>query len=103
VIDGMTLAEAGEIFAYWADAPPPHLILQAIARLLGWAPAPPSASGPATLDDIVAAPPPGLAVMRGAGPEMPPAVLDPAILRHRNRARANKTWASGTRGTCCQG
>jgi len=31
----MTLAEAGEIFAYWAENPPPHLLLQAIARLLG--------------------------------------------------------------------
>ena len=38
VIDAMTLAEAGEIFAYWERDPPAHLIVQTIARLLGWAP-----------------------------------------------------------------
>jgi hypothetical protein len=36
VIDDTTLAEAGEIFRYWEDNPPPHLLLQAVARLLGW-------------------------------------------------------------------
>ena len=28
VIDAMTLAEAGEIFAYWEHDPPAHLIVQ---------------------------------------------------------------------------
>src|ERR1700728_1849438 len=36
VVDGMTLAEAGEIFAYWEESPPTHLMVQTIARLLGW-------------------------------------------------------------------
>jgi len=26
---------------HWADAPPPHLLLRAIARAFGWRPAPP--------------------------------------------------------------
>ena len=90
----MSLAEAGEILAYWAEHPPPHLMLQAIARLLGWAPAQIPASGPAALDDIAAAAPPGLAVMRGGEPAMPAAVLDPAILRQRNRARAGENSPS---------
>ena len=47
----MTLAEAEEIFAYWADNPPAHLMIQAIARLVGWSP-PPPATPPA---DIAAA------------------------------------------------
>ena len=38
VIDNMTLAEAGEIFRYWEDNPPMHLMTQIIARLLGWQP-----------------------------------------------------------------
>src|SRR5438045_305725 len=32
IIDDMTLAEAGEIFRYWEDNPPSHLLLQAIAE-----------------------------------------------------------------------
>ena len=92
MIDRMTLAEAGEILGYWAEAPPAHLLLQAIARLLGWAPAP--ATEPAAFDDIDAAAPPGLAVVRGADNAMPPPVLDPAILRQRNRARTAKNSPS---------
>lgn len=84
----MTLAEAGEIFAYWAAAPPPHLILQAIARMLGWAPAPTPATASPSFEGIAAAPPPGLSVLRGADPAMQPPVLDPELLRERNRARA---------------
>ena len=94
MIDEMTLAEASEIFGYWAEAPPPHLLLQAIARLLGWSPAPPPAPGPATFDDIAAAPPPGLALVRGADPAMPAPILDPEILRARNRAAAAKNSPS---------
>jgi hypothetical protein len=85
LIDGMTLAEVGEIFAYWAENPPAHLILQAIARMLGWAPAPPAAEQ-APFEAVAAAPPPGLAVLRRAEPGMPPPVLDPEPLRERNRA-----------------
>lgn len=80
----MTLAEAGEIFAYWEENPPPHLAVQIIARLLGWTPRKPAA---AALAMITAAPPPGLVVTRG-GLNMPPPLLDPAALRTRNRARA---------------
>ncbi|HKS89637.1 MAG TPA: hypothetical protein VJR70_09380 [Stellaceae bacterium] len=79
----MTLAEAGEIFAYWEQNPPAHLLLQAIARLLGWAPA--SESAPS--ETLAAAPPPGLAVARGGDLGMP-APLDAEALRARNRERA---------------
>ena len=82
MIDAMTLAEAGEIFAYWAGHPPPHLLLQAIAGALGWRP--PAAADPAALAD---APPPGLVVTSGpAGTPAP--VFDLDALRARNRARA---------------
>lgn len=81
----MTLAEVGEIFAYWAENPPAHLILQAIARMLGWAPAPPAAEQ-ALFDAVAAAPPPGLALVQGRDTGMPPPVLDPEPLRERNRA-----------------
>src|SRR5262249_59972516 len=91
-IDAMTLAEAGEIFAYWAENPPPHLLLQAIARLLGWAPGstatPAQSAAPTSLDDIAAAAPPGLAILRGADPGLPAPVLDPDLLRARSRLRA---------------
>jgi len=86
VIDGMTLAEAGEIFAYWEENPPPHLLLQAIARLLGWIPHSAPAGAP-QIADIAAAAPPGLAVAHGGDLGMPP-LLDPDALRARNRARA---------------
>jgi hypothetical protein len=60
-------------------------MLQIIARLFGWAPAPaPTAT---SLAALAAAPPPGLAVTRG-GLGMPAPLLDPAALRARNRARA---------------
>jgi hypothetical protein len=84
VIAAMTLAEAGEIFAYWEQNPPPHLILQAIARLVGWSP--PATAAPAA--DILTAPPPGLAIAHGGDLGMPLPLLDPALLRARNRARA---------------
>jgi len=89
----MTLAEAGEIFRYWEDNPPSHLLLQAIARLLGWQPPASSIASPlmmpAThLDALTAMPPPGLAVMPATQIAMPAPILDPAALRTRNRARA---------------
>jgi hypothetical protein len=88
VIDGMTLAEAGEIFHYWEANPPPHLMLQAIARLLGWLPS--SRPAPASLADLAAAPPPGLAVAPTATLDIPPATFDLATLRARNQARSQK-------------
>ena len=83
----MTLAEAGEIFAYWEDNPPPHLMLQAIARLLGWVPPAAPAAMP-RVEDIAAEPPPGLAVARGGDLGLPPPLLEAEPLRLRNRARA---------------
>ena len=82
----MTLAEAGEIFFYWEANPPAHLMLQAIARLLGWAPRPAPADAP-RIADIAAAAPPGLAVARGEDLGMP-APLDLDALRAHNQARA---------------
>ena len=83
----MTLAEAGEVFRYWEDNPPAHLMVQAIARLLGWSPSPPG-PGSTPLADLTAAPPPGLTVAHGGNLGMPPAILDPDTLRTRNQARA---------------
>ena len=82
----MTLAEAGEIFGYWEANPPAHLMLQTIARMLGWMPHPASAGAPA-IEEIAAAAPPGLAVARGGDLGMP-APLDLDAMRARNRARA---------------
>jgi len=80
----MTLAEVGEIFAYWEDNPPPHLVLRAIATMLGWRSAGP-ARPEADIAGLAAAPPPGLAVAGAAGLDMPPPVLDIAKMRERNR------------------
>ena len=84
----MSLAEAGEIFHYWESNPPPHLMLQAIARLLGWQPS--HQPAPASMADLAAAPPPGLAVAPAATLGIPPATFDLATLRARNRARSWK-------------
>jgi hypothetical protein len=83
----MTLTEAGEIFAYWEDAPPAHLMVQAIARMLGWTP-PAAPERPDRVEDIAAAPPPGLTVAPGGDLGMPPP-LDLDALRTRNRALAS--------------
>jgi hypothetical protein len=94
----MTLAEAGEIFGYWEECPPAHLMLQTIARMLGWMPRPALANTP--VEEIAAAAPPGLAVMRGGDFGMP-APLDLEALRARNRlsalaiARRNRGTANG--------
>jgi hypothetical protein len=85
VIDRMTLAEAGEIFGYWEHSPPAHLMLQTIARLLGWLPAGP-ASAAVTAEELAATGPPGLAVFHGSEFGMPPPILDVDGLRARNRA-----------------
>src|SRR5205823_1694291 len=84
VIDRMTLAEAGEIFRYWEDNPPAHLMTQIIARLLGWQP--PCPAPAISLADLAAAPPPGLAIAQGGALGMPVPVLAPEELRARNRA-----------------
>jgi hypothetical protein len=82
----MTLAEAGEIFAYWAENPPPHLMLQVIGRLFGWTPR--AASDAAMpIAEIAATAPPGIVVARGGTLGMP-APLGPDGLRAKNRARA---------------
>jgi len=86
----MTLAEAGEIFAYWERDPPAHLIVQTIARLLGWTPLSVLSRSP-PIEKIAASAPPGLAVAYGGAIGMPPPVLDPEALRKRNRARAAET------------
>ena len=80
----MTLAEAAEIFDYWAANPPVHLMVQTIARMLGWKPA--NAASP-PLAEIAAMPPPGLALAAPGALGMPAPVLDIETLRARNRAR----------------
>jgi hypothetical protein len=78
----MTLAEAEEIFAYWADNPPAHLMLQAIAAMLGWNKK--ARDEPADLAALAAAP--GIRVI--SGPHgMPEPVLDAEAMRARNRQR----------------
>ncbi|HTV87994.1 MAG TPA: hypothetical protein VME41_03165 [Stellaceae bacterium] len=83
----MTLAEAGEIFRYWHDHPPAHVMLQSIARVLGWRP-PAAALAENSVAALAAAPPPGLVVARSGSVAMPAPLLDAAALRERNRARA---------------
>jgi hypothetical protein len=83
----MTLAEVSEIFAYWERNPPAHLIVQTIARLLGWAPRSIPTASPRP-QEIAASAPPGLAVTQGGASGLPVPVLDPVVLRARNRARA---------------
>jgi hypothetical protein len=82
----MSLAEAGEIFGYWEENPPAHLMLQTIARMLGWMPRP-APTGAPRIADFAAAAPPGLTVTGGGDPGMP-APLDADALRAQNRARA---------------
>lgn len=91
----MTLAEAGEILAYWDDNPPAHLLLQAIARLLGWRPPADAARG--SVAALAAAAPPGLGLARGGNLGMPP-LLDAATLHERNRARGGKAAPLFNRG-----
>src|SRR5690242_7626904 len=82
----MTFVEAGEIFAYWQANPPPHVMLQAITRLLGWTPPAPPEAAPG-LTDIAATAPPGLIVTHAADPAMPPPLSTDA-LRQRNQVHA---------------
>ena len=95
----MSLAEAGEIFCYWEENPPAHLMLQTIARMLGWVPRPAAADAP-RFEAVAAAAPPGLAVTQGGDLRMP-AALDIDAMRARNRAvalaiaRRNRSTALG--------
>ena len=84
MIDGITLADAGEIFAYWSENPPVHLLVQVIARMLGWKPA---ERAPSSFSEIAAMAPPGLATVANGALGMPAPVLDIDALRTRNRAR----------------
>jgi hypothetical protein len=84
VIDAMTLAEADQVFAYWAEHPPAHLMIQTIARMLGWKP---SAPTPPSFAEIMAMAPPGLATVPPDALGMPAPVLDIDAMRERNRAR----------------
>ena len=84
VIDRMTLADAGEIFASWTENPPMHLMVQTIARMLGWKPATPATP---PFADIAAMAPPGLTVATNGSLGMPAPVLDIEALRAHNRAR----------------
>jgi len=84
----MTLGEAEQIFAYWSENPPAHLMLQAIARMLGWKPPRPPQPG---LAEIAVMAPPGLSIAKAGDIGMPPPVLDVDALRVRNRARLAKT------------
>lgn len=86
----MTLAQVGEIFACWERDPPMHLMVQMIARLLGWTSRPTPSRLP-QINEIAASAPPGLAVAHGGLVDMPAPVLDPQALRLRNRARAAET------------
>lgn len=87
----MTVAEAGRIFAYWEVNPPVHVMVQAIARMLGWKPA--SEASPAVAD-IVAMAPPGLSMAQGGDLGMPAPVLDIEALRTRNRERFARARAT---------
>ncbi|MGA8399591.1 MAG: hypothetical protein WB697_06860, partial [Stellaceae bacterium] len=69
----MTLAEAGEIFDYWAENPPTYLMVQTIARMLGWKP--PNAVTP-PFAEVAAMAPPGLAIAANGALGMPAPVLD---------------------------
>lgn len=82
----MTLTEAGEIFAYWAESPPAHLMVQFIARALGWRP-PPALATDADMGSMAAASP-GFAVVANAKIDLPDAMFDVCALRERNRVRA---------------
>ena len=93
----MTLDEAGEIFACWERDPPAHLIVQTIARLLGWTPAPHPFRQP-RIEEIATSAPPGLAVAQGGAIGMPAPVFDLDALRTRNRTRAAEVARRGQTG-----
>jgi hypothetical protein len=78
----MTLAEAAWIFGAWETNPPVHVMVQTVARMLGWKPAP-DVMPP--LADIAAMAPPGLSVAPRGDLGMPAPVLDIEALRRRNR------------------
>jgi hypothetical protein len=94
----MTLAEAGEIFAYWADNPPAHLMIQTIAAMLGWKPRAATDRANA-LADVAMAPFPGMAVARRGDLTMPAPILDMGVLRAANEARAAAARAAAMKLT----
>ena len=87
----MTLADAEEIFEYWEQNPPTYQAAGIIARMLGWKPplepgdAMASEPGADSADQLLAAPPPGLAIQRGASRRPMP---DIAALRALNQELA---------------
>lgn len=84
----MTLAEAGEIFAYWSENPPAHLMVQGIARMLGWKPA---ERGSPSITEIAALAPLGLSVVDKGELGLPAPVLDVDAMRARNIALLAKS------------
>ena len=92
----MTLVQAGEIFRYWEQEPPTHLMLRVIASLLGWRPLH-AGDCASSLDELAAAAPPGLAVAEGSGNVAMAAPLGLEAMRAKNRAWA---VASARRNSC---
>jgi hypothetical protein len=88
----MTLAETEQIFTYWAEHPPVYLMVQAVARMLGWKPAEPVAP---SLEELAAMAPPGLVVAAAGSLGMPAPVLDIEALRARNRGRLSNSGSNG--------
>lgn len=84
----MTLAEVGEIFAYWSENPPVHLMVQGIARMLGWKPA---ERGSPSITDIAARAPMGLSVVDKDELGLPAPMLDVEAMRARNIALLAKS------------
>lgn len=84
----MTLAQVEEIFGYWETNPPEYQINAIIAQMLGWKPAGADKSADPSqanaVEQILAAPPPGMAVTRG-GTGLPAPVFDLDEMRERNR------------------
>ena len=78
----MTVAEAGQIFDYWAGNPPVHLMVQIIARNVGEA----AGDGVPALGEIIAMAPPGLSVAAGGDIGMPAPVLDINVARAQPHA-----------------
>jgi hypothetical protein len=94
----MTLAEAGEIFAYWADNPPAHLMIQTIAAMLGWKPRA-ATSHVNALADVAMSSFPGMAVAHRGDLTMPAPILDIGVLRAANGVRAAAAGAAAVKLT----
>jgi len=84
-IDGMTLAEAEEVFGYWERHPPVYQLTSIIAQMLGWKPSratDDSATGAADWDSLAGMPGMG----EGKSPLAAAAVLDFDELRRQHAA-----------------